>query len=113
MMTFNEKVIALKEKIDTQYNDWVESRIKQHTPKQLIDNAYYYAHYNEVYDFIDSIDEDEEDCCFDEKTIDKMLSCDEDIMNRVFNTWICYNHPERYNFFTYEDLVDIIRYAFR
>jgi hypothetical protein len=111
-MTFNEKVIALKEKTTNQYNDWLENQIKQNTPQQLIENSYYLAHYNEVWNFIDSIDEDEDDCCFDEEEIDKMISYDGDIMEKVWKTWLRYNHPERYNFFTYEDLVDIIRSAF-
>jgi hypothetical protein len=112
-MTFNEKVIALKEKVENQYEDFRKTEIDTKTKEEILDGAYKYIHYYEVYAFICDIQEDEEDCEFVEEIIDEMLKTEKNLMEQVYESWMNYHHQEYYNFFTYECLADIIRYAFR
>ena len=90
------------------YNTLIES-IK--TVEQAINNAYKIAHYNEIYEFINTL--------FDsiyfieklEKHIALLLKTNLNIIEIVWDSWLSYNHPERYNFFDWDDLFDIVKYA--
>ena len=77
-----------------------------------IDNAYEFAHYNEIKSFFTDYDADEffEN---DMDLLDKALTTNKNIIQHIWNCWLNYNHPERYNFFFYENLWDIIKDALR
>lgn len=74
----------------------------------FLNKAYEYAHYNEIMDYFENMDE--EDWKNDwQKLVGKRK---ENVLSGIWNCWLCYNHPEYYNFFTYEGLCDIMKYYF-
>ena len=101
---------ALLERNEKDYNTLIES-IK--TVEQAINNAYKIAHYNEIYEFIDTLFDD--DYIYTAKKLKKhitlLLKTNLNIIEIVWDSWLSYSHPERYNFFDWDDLFDIIKYA--
>lgn len=111
-LTLQEKISIIVERVNEQYFAR-KSKYLEMTKEQIYFNAYKIAHISEIEDIIfDMEGEDGEDCRFDEETIEKMFAFEGDIAERVFKVWINYNHPERFNFFAFEDLIDIIASAF-
>lgn len=85
--------------------DWsIEHDENEHV--YFVDKAYEFAHYNEIKYFFDNMEEKEykEDW---EELIENRKG--EDILQGIYNNWLDYAHPERYNFFAPEDLVGIIK----
>lgn len=109
-MTLKEKIIALKEKVRRQHQLW-ESKMLSKDKKEILNNSYYIAHYNEVLYTIEDLDEDD-DMVFCEELIDEMLNHDGDIMQEVYDFWKDYRNGEEYNFFEYSTIVDVIRDTF-
>lgn len=77
----------------------------------FMNRAYEIAHKNEITDVIC-------DCCdpeyppFEDDVCDNALKCEDNLLEVIYNSWMGYNHPERYNFFCYEDLIDVCKYTF-
>ena len=95
------------EKLANEYNELVAKGNEDY--RFFLNNAYEYAHYNEIVDFFEYLDEEE----YNENWRDLIGECTENVLTGVWNSWLNYNHPERFNFFCYEDLIDIIRYYLR
>lgn len=102
-----EKYEKLCEKIVDDWNRFVQPWNMD--KEDAIRDAYRIAHANEIEDIFCNVDIDEPP--FDDEEVDKMLNCNENIIQKVWDSWMSYSHPERYNFFAYEDLLDIIRCA--
>jgi hypothetical protein len=107
----------LLKRVEEDYTQLIDNERAQGI-QHVIDNAYAIAHYNEVYDFC--VDcylgcnyEDEALEFATDEAVNELLKRDENLVKRVYEDWLNYNHPERYNFFCYEDLTDIIRDAWR
>lgn len=77
----------------------------------IMERAYELAHYNEIVDTICDCT-DIEYPPFDNATCKKALAHKNNLLKVVYRSWLDYNHPESYNFFSYECLVDICSYAF-
>lgn len=101
----------LQEKLNLEFNKLVEEGMKwsvEHDENEsvyFINNAYAFAHYNEVQAFFDNMEE--EDYNNDWKRLIESNK-NKDILRGVYEDWLDYNHPERYNFFCLEDLTSII-----
>ena len=104
-----KKLDKVRDRIAKDYKPLVEEYLKQ-DKLDIIHDAYRLAHYNEVADFFDNVDY--EDPPFSEITFDKILKYKGNVIVRVWESWLDYSHPERFNFFCYEDLTEIIEYAF-
>lgn len=78
----------------------------------LIRNAYMVAHYNEIDSFFCDVDYDD---FFDEEEelLEKIINSNKNTIEHIYQNWLDYCHPERYNFFCYECLWDIIKDALR
>jgi len=103
-----EKLKQVYEKLDKDY----QSVIKEYLNKDkvaIINDAYRIAHYNEIADYFDCVDAEYPP--FDDDVFDSILNRKDNIFEIVFQSWMSYSHPERYNFFSYEDLGGIIEYA--
>jgi len=74
----------------------------------FLKNAYEYAHYNEVVDYFENLDEEDWKNDWEELVGER----EGNVLTAIWNTWLNYNHPEYYNFFCYEGLVDILKYYF-
>ena len=72
----------------------------------FVDKAYEFAHYNEIKYFFDNMDEEDYLENWQELVEGKE---GEDILQGIYNYWLDFSHPERYNFFCYEDLIPIIK----
>ena len=99
----------LNKKLEKDYEELVERGNKDY--KFFLDNAYAYAHYNEIlYYFADMEEED-----YKERWEELISKCDlsGNILESIYDQWLDYNHPEYYNFFCYEGLVEIIEYFFK
>lgn len=99
---------ALLERNEKDYNTLIES-IK--TVEQAVNNAYKIAHYNEICDFISELFDNIDFIERLEKHITLLLKTNLNIIEIVWDSWLDYSHPERYDFFDWDDLVDIIKYA--
>ena len=77
----------------------------------FINHAYRFAHYNEIQDFFADMEEEN----YEEHWKDLVSECDlsGNTLDRIYTQWLNYNHPEYYNFFTYEGLVEILEYFFK
>lgn len=75
----------------------------------FLDNAYEYAHYNEIISVFEYMEEED----WEENWKDLIGECEENVLTGIWEDWLNYNHPERYNFFCWEDLFDIIKYYFK
>lgn len=107
-MKYIEKLIK---KLEKDYEQ-ITSEFRKLKKTKIINRAYELAHYNEVIDTIcDNIDI--EDPPFDTATCKKALSYKGNLIKHIYNNWLDYNHPEHYNFFEYDSLIDICDYAFR
>lgn len=104
-----EKFKELQNRIQSDYEEYVKELIKNN-PTDIINRAYEIAHYNEIVDVVCDVC-DENDCPFDEEVIDKALECKRNLLDIIYESWQGYNHPERYNFFCYEGIVEIIENA--
>lgn len=104
-----EKLEQIQARMEKDYKELIEEYLKKNKT-DIINDAYRLAHFNEIVDFFDCIDEEYPP--LEEEEIDKILDYQGNAIYNVFDSWLNYGHPERYNFFCYEDLVDIIRYAF-
>ena len=93
------------DKLRDDYTEIVKELLTKDKIK-IIDNAYAIAHYNEIVDMFDGIDEDSG--LWDEELFNAILNTKGNVILKVWNGWLNYNHPEYYNFFNYEDLIDII-----
>ena len=80
-------------------------------PRIIIMHAYELAHYNEIADLFDNLDEDND--WFSDIVIEGLINYQGNILVRIYRSWLNYTHPERYNFFCFEDLIDIVRYEFK
>ena len=104
-----EIVRKVKERVAKEYEEYAKN-IVAYGKTDIMNKAYEIAHYNEICDFFDGIDE----CLpFDIKIFQNMLVYEGGILDKIWYGWLNYNHPERYNFFCYEDLCDIICWEFR
>ena len=107
-MNIEEKYEKVLDKLEEDYSSIVRDLLTK-DKIDIINNAYAIAHYNEIVDVFDGLDE--YSCLWDEELFDKILNTKENILIKVWDSWLNYSHPERYNFFCYEDLIDIIEYA--
>lgn len=102
-------------KIENDYND-IQKEYQAKTKRQIIQDAYRLAHYNEVADFFDYIEvddyEDETDLPFSITAFENIAKFTGNAIKQIVDSFMDYSHPERYNFFEYECLLDIIEYAF-
>lgn len=79
--------------------------------RDIIANAYELSHYAELYDLLS--------CIYPKDFKDnielwtKIYNCEENVYKKIYDDWLDYEHPERYNFFCYEDLIEIVQYTFR
>lgn len=96
----------LQERFFNDYQDITKSLLAKEK-SALIDEAYKIAHYNEIVDIVDCFDEEYPPFYKDE--IKKILKTKENLILKIFRKWMNYRHHERYNFFVYEDLIDIMR----
>lgn len=104
-----KKLDKVRDRIIKDYQSLVEEYLEEEKT-DIINDAYRLAHYNEIADFFDNIDYEYPP--FREIIFDKILKYEGNIIVRVFESWLDYSHPERFNFFYYEDLAEIIEYAF-
>lgn len=100
-----------QQRINDDYHKAVDRVIKNKPPIEIVRNAYQLACYNEINDLIcDS------DLFFDSMMDDDWLEEFEmpekvNMVEAVYDDWLDYSNPERYNFFNWEDLIDICRSA--
>jgi len=104
------KIKELQAKIRSDYEELIAPFLKL-KPKEIINHAYELAHYNEIADLFENLDVDSD--WFDDTVIDNLINYQGNILIRIYRSWMNYAHPENYNFFTFEGLIDIIRYEFR
>ena len=108
-MTLDELIECLQKEYDILIQrglDWsVEHDENEHV--YFLNHAYEYAHYNEILDFFENMDDHE----FDEYWKEIVDGCKhtDTILRGIYEMWLDYSHPERYNFFCYEDLTGIIK----
>jgi len=103
----NKQIEQEYEKLIKKGLDWsVEHDENEHV--YFVNNAYEYAHYNEIQAYFDNMDDEEYN--EDWKELIDECKCTDKILEGVYNDWLDYSHPERYNFFCYEDLKGIIKY---
>lgn len=105
-----EKLDKVQERLEKEYAEIIAPYLKQ-PPKVAINDAYRLAHYNEIVDFFDMVDYEYPP--FDEFIFDNILKYDGNIIEKIWKDWLDYSHPERFNFFTYEGLSDIILWSFK
>lgn len=109
-MNLSEKIDLLHKKASDDYillrSDWFKC-----SKLAIVNDAYMIAHLNEISDFFDNLDGD--NLPFDELIVDLILASDKNIISQVYNSWLSYNHQERYNFFVHEDLTDIVLWTFK
>ena len=105
-----EKLEKVLERIAKDYKPLIQEYLTKQ-PIDIINDAYRLAHYNEIADFFDSIDNEYPP--FDEEIFDNILKYKGNVILKVWESWLDYSHPERFNFFCYEDLADIISWEFR
>ena len=99
----------LQEKIHKDYEELVNRGNEDY--KYFLQHAYAFAHYNEIDDFFDNLNGDEWEDNWTE--IVGVIKEEVNIVEGIYDSWLNYNHPEYYNFFTYEDLIDIMKYYFK
>lgn len=110
-MDYEQAMEKLVSRVSKDYEELMAT-FKMGGVEKCINNAYEIAHINEVYDLMETIENwEESDSPFEIEDIEIILMNEDNLLTMVFNSWLNYNHPERYNFFTYEDLIDIVRYA--
>lgn len=110
-MDYEQLMNKLSNRINKEYEELMAT-FKMGGVEECINNAYQIAHLNEVYDLISTIEDwEEEESPFDTEDIEIILMNEDNLLTMVFNSWLNYNHPERYNFFQFEDLLDIVKYA--
>ena len=78
----------------------------------FLTHAYKYAHYNEVVDFFDQMDEEDYKDNWENKVSRCGFNENDNILDMIYNQWLNYNHPEYYNFFWYDSLYEILEYFF-
>lgn len=104
----------LNERLEQEYDALIEIGMewsKEHDENEsvyFIAHAYEFAHYNEIYYYFQDLEE--EDYNNDWKELFDGIPDNLGIIRGVYLSWLNYNHPEYYNFFTYEDLISIIKY---
>jgi hypothetical protein len=108
-MTIKKKIKLVQEKVEKDYNELLKP-FYEREKEQLINDAYELAHYNEIAYFFENIEEDSID--WSETILDNIIDCKKNIVGEIWDSWRNYNHPERYNFFTWEDLSEIISWEF-
>ena len=100
-----------RKKVSKDYNELV--KLGGQDWKYFLDNAYRFAHYNEIDDFANvHMDND----VWNEDGWDKItgeVKNDVNIVEGIYDSWLDYNHPEYYNFFSYDDFYDIVKYYFK
>lgn len=104
------KLKQFKDKIKKDYDELVA--LGNENWQYFLDNAYRFAHYNEIYDFVDNLDDDAWEDDGWAKTIGTIKG-EVNIVEGIFKSWLNYNHPEYYNFFSYDDFYDIVKYYFK
>lgn len=114
-MTKKELIKKLAKKNERDYIE-IDTEFKKLKKVEIMLKAYELAHYNEITDFIDSVcdhnDDDEDDYLLDKEVIEEIVNYEGNFIKRVWKDWLDYNHPERYNFFCWEDLAEIISHTF-
>lgn len=73
----------------------------------FLKHAYEFAHYNEIIDFFENMEEEDYDDNYNE--LFDNISPTIRILYGIYQDWLDYAHPEIYNFFAYEDLSGIIQ----
>ena len=109
-MTKEEIINKVIDKVHNEYLDYFDE-LKKLDKEEIINKAYEIAHYNEVDDFFCNIDTEYPP--FDIFIFENMLKYDGRIIEKVWEGWLDYSHPERFNFFCYEDLTDIVLWEFK
>jgi hypothetical protein len=105
-----ELLNKLKDKVCSEWNDYYNSLLL--LPKEdIICESYKTSHYGEVADFFTCLDSDDW-CPFDEDFIARMLEYKGSIIKKIYDTWMDFCNPEKFNFFTPEGLSDIIWLTF-
>ena len=106
-MTLEELITKLEEN----HHELVEEG--NESCEYFVNHAYEYAHYNEVLDFFEQMDEED----YKERWEEQVSACefeeDDNILFMIYNQWLDYNHPEYHNFFCYEGLIEILEYFFK
>lgn len=110
-MNYEQAMNKLSERINREYEELIAT-FKIGGVEDCINNAYQIAHINEMYDIMNIVEDwSEDESPFTVKDIEAILKNEDNLFSMVWNSWLGYNHPESFNFFNYEDLIDIIRYA--
>jgi hypothetical protein len=100
----------LSERIKSEWNDYYNNLIIL-SKEKIIEKSYEISHYGEVVDFLVYLDPDEW-CPFDQDFIARMLEYKGSIIKKIYDTWIDFCNPEKFNFFTPDGLTDIIWFTF-
>ena len=79
-------------------------------PRDIIMHAYELAHYNEIADMFENLEEDND--WFDDIVIGNIINYQGNVFVKIYQSWLDYRHPEYYNFFAIEDLIDIVKSEF-
>ena len=104
------KIKELQARAALDYKELISPFLKLE-PKEIINHAYELAHYNEIDDLFEKLGVDND--WFDDVVIDNLINYQGNIFVRIYRSWMHYTHSENYNFFTLEDLIDIVSYAFK
>jgi len=102
-------------RLDDEYQAIIKEGIKyankhnQEPYLYFINHAYEMAHCNEIIDLFYYMEEADFESMF-QKDLEK-LSPSTNILHRILISWFNQDHPEQFNFFCYEDLIDIIKDA--
>jgi hypothetical protein len=106
-----EKLLKqLSERINSEWKDYYNNLIVL-SKEEIIEKSYEISHYGEVVDFLINLDLDEW-YPFDEDFITLMLQHKGSIIKKIYDTWMDFCNPEKFNFFTPEGLSDIIWFTF-
>ena len=105
-----ELLNKLKDKVCSEWNDYYNGLL-EFSKEDIICKSYKTAHYDEVADFFACLDADDW-CPFDEEFITLMLEYEGSILRKIYNAWMDFCNPEKFNFFTPDGLSDVIWFAF-
>jgi len=109
----HQLIQRVKERFEKDYDELIADELKG-TKEYLIRNAYEIAHYNEIrYTICDCIDDEDEMEYFNFKELNSILNYQGNVVLHVYQDWQNYTHPEIYNFFCFETLIDVIKTAFK
>lgn len=116
-MTNKMTLKELKKHLEKEYDSLVQEGMDwsvEHDENEsvyFITHAYEFAHYNEIKNFFEEMEEEDFENDWKE-TVSECKRTDR-IIQGIYRYWLDFAHPERFNFFCYEDLIDIIKDWFR